>query len=441
MTAAATLADSLLTVEPGEEVTTQIVVRNTGSVVDEFLVDIVGEPAGWATSEPASVSLFPGAEETVTVRFHPPRAPHVEAGAKPFAVKVTPQEEPEASRAEEGTIDVAPYSDLSAELLPRTAKGRRRATYDLAVDNRGNAHVNAALSAADADELLDFELSPDGLVVEPGHAAFGKVRARPRKSVWWGQPQTRQFQVLVEADQPAPLLAVDGTMLQEPRIPRWLPKLLVLLVLVAIALAVLWFTVLRPTLEAAAEQAAEEEVAEVADQAAEAQETAEQAGEAASAAEEQATEAEQTAAEAEEAAENAEQGVNETQGQIRSQDLGDPFDFRLGQSVGPGAEVAATRTVPDDQRYSITDVVLQNPEGDTGELQLRRETNGEVQELIEVRLENFRDLDYHFVSPVRFEGGEVVSLLISCENEEEACDPAAYLTGFQTTVEEEDGES
>lgn len=437
MTAGATLTESVLTVEPGDEATTQVVVRNTGSVVDEFVVEVVGDPAGWATPEPASVSLFPGGEATVTVRFHPPRAPHVEAGQHPFAVKITPQEDPESSLAEEGSVEVAAYSDLSAELLPRTAKGRRRATYDLAVDNRSNARVNAALSAADADELLEFELSPDGLVIDPGHAAFAKLRARPRKSVWWGQPETRQFQVLVDADQDAPLLAVDGTMLQEPRIPRWLPKVLVLLVLLAIVLVVLWLTVLRPTLEAAAEQAAQEQLEEVSEQAAEAEETANQAGETASAAEEQASEAKETANEAKDAADTVQDDVDAG---IANRDFGDPFDFRLGQSVAAGAEAASTETVPSNQRYSITDVVLQNPQGDAGRLQLRRQSDGDTETLIEVRLENFRDLDYHFVSPVRFTPGQDVSLLITCENEEQACNPAAYFTGFVKNLDEENGE-
>ena len=44
----------------------------------------------------------------------------------------------------------------------------------------------------------------------------------------------------------------------------------------------------------------------------------------------------------------------------------------------------------------ITDLVFSNPNGSTGALRLRRSG----QDLMVLRLENFRDLDFHFVSPI-----------------------------------------
>jgi hypothetical protein len=51
-----------------------------------------------------------------------------------------------------------------------------------------------------------------------------------------------------------------------------------------------------------------------------------------------------------------------------------------------------------------------------------------------VRLENFRDLDYHFVSPLVVAGGQILTLKVECQNEPPAapdsCTPALYYSGF-----------
>ena len=60
--------------------------------VDQFAFEVLGDAAAWSTVEPSSVSLFPDAEETVQVRFRPPRTADLTAGPVPFAVKVTPNQ-------------------------------------------------------------------------------------------------------------------------------------------------------------------------------------------------------------------------------------------------------------------------------------------------------------------------------------------------------------
>ena len=72
MGAAASLEPHALDVDPGGVATCQITVRNTGSVVDEFAFSVLGPAGAWAEVEPPSLSLFPGAEGTATVRFRPP---------------------------------------------------------------------------------------------------------------------------------------------------------------------------------------------------------------------------------------------------------------------------------------------------------------------------------------------------------------------------------
>ena len=53
----------------------------------------------------------------MNVRFAPPRSADVVAGQVPFGVRVFSSEDPSGSVVEEGVIDVAPFVDVTAEMV------------------------------------------------------------------------------------------------------------------------------------------------------------------------------------------------------------------------------------------------------------------------------------------------------------------------------------
>jgi hypothetical protein len=109
--------------------------------------------------------------------------------------------------------------------------------------------------------------------------------------------------------------------------------------------------------------------------------------------------------------------------------LGDPIDFRLATTAAPGGSNSQSFQVPSGSTFSMTDIVLQNPNGDTGRLRILRD--GDV--LLETALENFRDLDYHFVSPFIFGENKNVTLQLTCltaGNGNAECGAAATFSGF-----------
>ncbi len=98
MGASASFEQSRLNVIPGEHTETQLRVRNTGSVVDQFTFEAIGDGADWITVAPAEFSLFPAAEETVVVSIDAPRAPTTRQGPTPFAVRVRVEGGPDRLR-------------------------------------------------------------------------------------------------------------------------------------------------------------------------------------------------------------------------------------------------------------------------------------------------------------------------------------------------------
>jgi hypothetical protein len=431
MGASASLSAPALAVDPGGEAEVEIRVRNTGGVVDQFALDVLGDAGPFARVEPNVLNLFPGAEGTARIKFAPPKAPKTPAGVVPFGVRVWSKEDPEGSTVQEGSIDVAAFADTSAELLPRTARGRRKGKHELAVDNRGNTLINAGVSVIDPDELVMARVSPPTVVAPPGSAVFHRIEIVPKKRFMRGAPKTIPFQVIVSPDGQPPV-TTDGAMLQEPLLPKWLLPLLALAMAALLVLFILWQTLFKPQIQSAAREAVQDETEEVAAAAEQAQESAQAAEESAAAAEEAAGvggggggggggETPTTVAEG---------GLGPSQAPPGS----NPVDFRLVSNASvSSAFQTTTRAVPAEQIYQITDIIFQNPAGDTGQLQIRR--NGDV--IYQLGLANFRDFDYHFVTPLRFNPGDSIVLAVQCSTagSGSTCTPAASFSGFQEPVE------
>ena len=274
MSAIVRLPVSVADVEPGASVSLELTVRNTGTVVDQFSFEVLGGAAGWATFDPLTVSLFPQAEETVHVTFAPPRATDTASGAIPFGVRVQSREDPEGSIVEEGTLNVAEFSEVTAELTPHATRVWLRGRSQVAVDNRSNISYRAELAGSDTDSAFDYSFRPPLMDVAPGAVAFAKVTVRPKASYWRGPSTTEPYQVALRqqgmngaepgAEPPAgthpPEVDADGAILRDPLLPGWIGKAVAGLLALVAVLALLWFTLVKPQITSATQNAVAKEI-------------------------------------------------------------------------------------------------------------------------------------------------------------------------------------
>ncbi len=386
-------------VEPGEHTSVDIVVRNTGTVVDSFAVEPLGPAAEWTVAEPDLVRLLPGEEALVALHFNPPRHFATPAGPLHWAVRARSSEDPEGSVVDEGTLEVASFVDVQAELSPRTsrARGRRAGKHQLAIDNLSNRPVNVRLAAVDEAEKLGFSFPTPEVLLEPGAAQVVPLKARANKRFWRGQPVTHPFTVLIDPEGGESLNA-DGALLQETVVPGWLLKALILAAILLAALGVLWATVLKPTIEDIAQAQAAETAQDVA-----AKEAASAAGAAVA-----------PLAEAVEELSGKPVEVPTTppapvETQPAEQSDGTPLSVRLAATES----AQAPSTVLDEEfDVRVTDLLLQNPQGDSGIVTIK---HGD-QVVYVSRLDNFRDLDLHLVAPVTVEPKKTFTMQVACEN-------------------------
>ncbi|WFE63776.1 hypothetical protein [Micromonospora sp. WMMD714] len=433
MSVAVGLVETDLTVSAGGTVGCTVRVRNTAAVVDQFTLDVVGDAASWAEVEPATMNLLPGTEQEARVTFTPPRAATVPAGSVDFGVRVRGREDPEGSVVEEGTVTVLPFVELATELVPRTSQARRAARHQLVIDNTGNVETTVEVLPADPDRLLTFRVLPAAPVLRPGTATFVKLRVRPRKRFLLGPDRNLPFQVAVTRPDAEPITS-DGLLVQRSVLPAWSPRVVLVAAAAAVALVGLWFAVLKPTVQSTAKEAAQvetkelsQEVAEVKTQASEAAQTAEKAEKVASVA--AGASPKPSASPSPTAGSANGKGPGSQGGTLDNADPETAADFRVATSASPTTsnEFTLSTYKPADKKVLwVTDIVLQNPHGDAGLLQVRR---GDTV-LLETGLNNFRDLDYHFVQPLRFSAGQPVTVAVKCANPgTTACTPAAYFAG------------
>ncbi|MGW1214782.1 RICIN domain-containing protein [Streptomyces sp. NPDC002499] len=239
MTLWTSLEPASATVDPGGSTRVRLRLRNTGDVVDEYRFEAVGPIAPWTTVEPTTLRLYPGTTGSVDLTFAPPRTPDATAGPNPYAIRITPTEHPEATTVPEGNLTITPFTEVRAELVPPTVKGRFRGRPKLAIDNIGNTKLTASISGSDQGDHLAYDIHPGNVQIEPGRAAFVKTTLKPRRIIWFGPKEQRPYELSVLRSGANPV-AVEGTYLQRGFLPRWLATFFGIFFALAITFAMLW---------------------------------------------------------------------------------------------------------------------------------------------------------------------------------------------------------
>ncbi|MGI9644622.1 MAG: COG1470 family protein [Ilumatobacteraceae bacterium] len=315
----------------------------------------------------------------------------------------------------EATIDVEESMGYGISLLPERSRSSAAGRHRVAVRNTGNTPVLVEMRAQSVDsfetveteegtevvEVLDTEIEPKATIdlaspavnVYPGDEAKVEIRVVPAERFWNGAIRPHLFVVDVLASD-GTSHRLNGTFDQGPRLRPWVVPALVGAGLAMLLFTIAWFTLLRPAVEDIATEKAVEAI--LADRAA---------------LQDRIDALQRAAAEAEELP------------------LGEPADLRLSASAAPGGSASESFAVSAGRILSVTDVVFQNPTGAVGTMSLRR--NGEI--LLESEMANFRDLDFHFVAPLQFEGGSTIEMRIDCTEpgpNQAECSGAATIIGF-----------
>lgn len=214
-----------LPVVAGQPVVVRVDILNTSTVIDAYRVRILGLDPAWVETDPASLSLFPGATGSVTAIVTLPD--RFAAGTHRFSVQVYSERDDAEYQLVDLRLHVGEVERLDARLEPPVMTVSRRARFGLVLTNNGNAEVAVRPEATDAEDALQVAFEPALALVGPGQQTVIEVTARGRRP-WFGTPVARQLAVAVAGNTVRQEL--HGTLLQRPRFSRGLMALLGLLV-------------------------------------------------------------------------------------------------------------------------------------------------------------------------------------------------------------------
>ncbi|MEO3754709.1 hydrolytic protein [Streptomyces sp. B6B3] len=435
MSTTAHVASPSVSVAPGDEQHVVLHVRNGGDIVESYQLTVVGDGSDWISVEPERLSLYPGTEGSATLAIRPPRSSAVRAGDVPYGVRVLPTERPGEVVVPEGRVEVLPFHELDAEVLPPERRRRLRARFQARVANRGNTPVTVSLAVEATSEEVRHTLSSETLTLEPGEETYVDLTVRPQKLLWFGTGVQHPFAVRVrrdgEEDTVVPL-APNGTYVQMPLLPRWLLALLALL----LALIALWYALALPAVRSAAREQADEAIEESTEDTTDpTQDASGGAGD---------TGGEGTGAGGEEGSAGAggeEQGDDGTGAGSGSGGTGGGEEFAtvLETSVAAGESETAVYEVADDELLLITDIVADAPQGDTGTLRVTINDHT----VTSLALENFRSHDNHWVTPIEAPPGSTIEMSVTCRQPgsppdapaPSTCEESLFVTGTRVAVD------
>ena len=189
-----------LSVEPGQRDRVLALVRNQGTIVDNYQLRVEGMPDSWWSIYPDTVYLVPFGtggtyEQEVEIHIHPPRSPEAKAKLWELQLVAHSKAHDRSAASVPFGLVIDPYTETSTSIRPQRAKGRRKAHYDVAVENKANAPVLVALEGEDADDELDFGFNRPPHEIPPGQTIQTGMQVRPPKQIWIGRATEHRFTV------------------------------------------------------------------------------------------------------------------------------------------------------------------------------------------------------------------------------------------------------
>lgn len=232
------LENAQLSIEPGQSVTTRVLLHYQGSAQAQFRLAAEGIPLAWITLAPQVVQVNPGEQKEVRLTIRVPRSPHSRAGRYPITVRANNLQDPGRFMEAKGTLTVAAFSRFSSELY--TPSLRPGELGQVAINNMGNVQESFDLHLIDPQGELTFTPPVESLRLEAGQSGLAEFRTGLRQPQWSGAERNLPFDLQVSAAGGG-TQTHHGLVLSRPLIPVWLLGVLLVVVLCSAGFVALYF--------------------------------------------------------------------------------------------------------------------------------------------------------------------------------------------------------
>ena len=233
--ASISLQDNRVTVAPGGRVNLIFTITNQGRIVDHYKLSVSGVPTTWVTLPRGNIELFPRDSKTLNIDFHPPISTRTAAGIHPVSLAVFNEKQEIVAEAQ-AELEVTPFDQLIISVKPNPIQNRSGGTFNLKIENQGNARTDYRLDVAEPSNSLELQVEPRTAQVAPQQTRDNYIHVRPLKRIWIGQSKRHVLNVTVTTSQQSFMPDSPLVYNQLNIIPIWLPVILVMLCCVLIPL-------------------------------------------------------------------------------------------------------------------------------------------------------------------------------------------------------------
>jgi hypothetical protein len=402
-------AQDEIAVQPGESTSLSLAVENVSDHTESYTVIPAGLTAGWTTVTRPNITLFGGSRDVIEVVIRPPAIHTTTAGPTAVSVRVIPQGTPDDAVVAETIATVTPFDDRRITALQPVQRGRKRATFEFMVENHGNNLASCRLHLIDTSSRVDGSFDPPAVGVAPGSASLVRLKLNAQRGFVRRAERQLDFEVEATEQDHAPASG-RATLIQPPTIPSGTLMKALGVVAVVAAIVIAWFSVVRPAIDQAADDAVAERIGGL-DQL-----------------------VEPTISPDATTPLTADEPAPEV---VAATDVGEPVDYRIAVDVGINQDRSESISIAPDTRFLLTDVVFQNTNGDLGSAQLLR--NGDLLYEIDLGAMNSGNEFQPRVTPIPFEPNDNVVLAVSCnalgKTTGTQCEIAVLLGGRLVPVE------
>ncbi len=169
-------------IQPGRPTEITIAITNDALVIAGYRVRVLGADPEWVDLDSDQISMFP--DETRTVRALITAPAGIPAGTRRIAVQVREQTPPHASTIAEVDLTVPAAAKVQVRVDPAAVTAGRTGAFSVIVENKGNTVVDGYLDGDDEESKVEFEFSPERVVLTPGEHAVVDMRIRARRRVF-----------------------------------------------------------------------------------------------------------------------------------------------------------------------------------------------------------------------------------------------------------------
>jgi hypothetical protein len=283
-------------------------------------------------------------------------------------------------------LQVGPTFTRRLHMLQPALRARRTAVYEMMLENQGNTQASCRLHLLDPTGRVDGDFDPPAAGVEPGASSLIRLKVHANRLQWERRSRTVQF--TIDADQPgAPTATAPVTFVQASMVPERLFARLLATAAVVVALAGVWFGIVKPAVRTAADDAVAKQLPAAISS---------------------------TSVVDAPVVPNSNDSVPVTTAAAVPQpvvDEGVLFSRLLAPPTPAGQTASLTIDVPVGSTFRLTDFALQNPNKDAGVAVLLNGTN----EIYRISLNDVTgDKRVSWVSPIEVIGGTSLVFQVTC---------------------------